>query len=124
MTTDDVLARGEELRQQGEADGGGLWAMAEYVDWQVEHGEALMRVAEENARLQARVAELEAGRAADMAAYERADDRISEMAMLLIEARRWATRVEPSHGLASYVRRIGVALRESSPERTPDPRVP
>jgi hypothetical protein len=33
------------LRQQGVDDGGGLWAMAEYVDWLVEHGEALMRVA-------------------------------------------------------------------------------
>lgn len=43
MTTDEVLARGEELRQQGVADGGGLWASAEYVDWLVEHGEALMR---------------------------------------------------------------------------------
>jgi hypothetical protein len=45
MTTDDVLARGEELRQQGVDDGGGLWANAEYVDWLMEHGEALMRVA-------------------------------------------------------------------------------
>lgn len=45
MTADDVLARGEELRQQGVADGGGLWASAEYVDWLFVHGEALMRVA-------------------------------------------------------------------------------
>jgi hypothetical protein len=59
MTTDDVLALGEELRQQGVDDGGGLWAMAEYVDWLVEHGEALMRISEENARLRTRIAELE-----------------------------------------------------------------
>lgn len=45
MTTADVLARGEELRQQGETDGGGLWAMAEYVDWLVGHGETLMQMA-------------------------------------------------------------------------------
>lgn len=51
MTTDDVLARGEELRQQGVADGGGLWANAEYVDWLMEHGEALMQVARKSAEL-------------------------------------------------------------------------
>lgn len=51
MTTDDVLARGEELRQQGVADGGGLWASAEYVDWLFVHGEALMQVAQSAADL-------------------------------------------------------------------------
>jgi hypothetical protein len=51
VNTADVLARGEELRQQGVADGGGLWANAEYVDWLVEHGEALMRVARSSAEL-------------------------------------------------------------------------
>lgn len=60
MTADDVLARGEELRQQGVDDGGGLWANAEYVDWLVEHAEALMRDARERARLQAQIAEMEA----------------------------------------------------------------
>jgi hypothetical protein len=45
VTAADVLGRGKELRQQGIDDGGGLWAMAEYVDWLFAHGEALMRVA-------------------------------------------------------------------------------